>query len=78
MRRTPCQSRSQQLVQAILIAAADVERRFGRHLASTNKIARRAGVSIGSLYQYFESKESIYDTLDRQQRCISTESSPVL
>ena len=66
MRHTPLQKRSRELVNAILVAAADIEKQYGRQLASTNKIAKRAGVSIGSLYQYFSSKEQIFMRLDEQ------------
>jgi AcrR family transcriptional regulator len=43
----------------ILEAAADVFADKGYSSATTNKIAERAGVSIGSLYQYFPNKDSI-------------------
>jgi tRNA-Thr(GGU) m(6)t(6)A37 methyltransferase TsaA len=46
-------------VQAILEAAAELICDLGYANASTNKIAARAGVSIGSLYQYFANKEAI-------------------
>jgi AcrR family transcriptional regulator len=58
-RKAPAQRRSRQTVDAILQAAARVfaERGFAR--GTTNRIAERAGVSIGSLYEYFPNKESI-------------------
>lgn len=63
LRRSPFQSRSRQTVAAILGAAGQllVEQGYGR--SSTNAIAHRAGVSIGSLYQYFSSKEAVYSEL---------------
>jgi AcrR family transcriptional regulator len=58
-RRQPVQPRARATVDAILIAAADLVARDGPGAASTNRIAARAGVSIGSLYQYFPTSESI-------------------
>lgn len=62
-RRKPKQERSKQLVADILEAAAQVLSEYGFENASTNKIAKRAGVSIGSLYQYFPDKESLVAAL---------------
>lgn len=59
-RRTPVQARSQGTVSAILEAAA---RLFDRGSATTNGIARLAGVSIGSLYEYFPNKDAILESL---------------
>jgi AcrR family transcriptional regulator len=58
-RKTPRQERSQRTVEAILIAAAQVFADQGYAATTTNHIAVRAGVSIGSLYQYFPSKDAI-------------------
>ena len=58
MRKTPSQSRSMATVNAILAAAAQVLIEVGYGNANTNKIAERAGVGIGSLYEYFPGKES--------------------
>jgi AcrR family transcriptional regulator len=55
-------------VAAILEAAADILERDGYRAASTNAIARRAGVSVGSLYQYFSSREDIFRVLAAQHR----------
>jgi len=46
-------------VEALLSAAAQVFERHGYAAGTTNRIAERAGVSIGTLYQYFPSKEAI-------------------
>jgi AcrR family transcriptional regulator len=46
-------------VEAILEAAAQVLESKGLEGASTNAIAQRAGVSVGSLYQYFRDKEAL-------------------
>jgi AcrR family transcriptional regulator len=59
-RRRPVQQRAQATVAAIQEAAAQLLVDLGYDRVSTNLIARRAGVSVGSLYQYFASKEAIY------------------
>jgi AcrR family transcriptional regulator len=51
------------MVEAILTAAARVLVREGFDHASTNRIAEAAGVSVGSLYQYFPSKEALVAAL---------------
>ena len=58
-RKRPVQQRSQRTVDAILQAAAQVFTRRGYAGATTNHIAERAGVSIGSLYEYFPSKDAL-------------------
>jgi len=58
-RKRPSQSRSAVTVKAILDATARILVREGFDKASTNRIAEKAGVSIGSLYQYFPSKEAL-------------------
>lgn len=58
-RKTPAQSRATVTVQAILEAAADILERHGFEGYTTNEIAARAGVSIGSLYQYFANKDAV-------------------
>lgn len=62
-RKTPRQERSEATVEAILAATARVLSKAGFERASTNAIARVAGVSIGSLYQYFPNKEALVATL---------------
>jgi AcrR family transcriptional regulator len=62
-RKKPTQERSQATVTAILDATARVLCTTGYDRASTNRIARAAGVSVGSLYQYFPSKEALVAAL---------------
>jgi AcrR family transcriptional regulator len=58
-RKIPGQKRSRVTVAALLEATARVLVKDGYEAASTNKIANTAGVSIGSLYQYFPNKEAL-------------------
>lgn len=62
-RKFPQQERSRETVEAILIATTHILVKEGYNSANTNKIAEHAGVSIGSLYQYFPSKEAIVAAL---------------
>ncbi len=61
-RRTPVQDRSRTTVAIILEAAAQVFSAHG-YAATTNQIAARAGVSIGTLYQYFADKDALLVSL---------------
>jgi AcrR family transcriptional regulator len=58
-RKPPVQKRSRATVNEVLSAAAQVFEAHGYAAGTTNRIAARAGVSIGTLYQYFPSKEAI-------------------
>jgi AcrR family transcriptional regulator len=58
-RKDATQERSRATVDALLAATARVLVREGYDRASTNKIAHAAGVSVGSLYQYFPGKEAL-------------------
>ncbi|MBX3500881.1 MAG: TetR family transcriptional regulator [Alphaproteobacteria bacterium] len=58
-RKQASQARSRATVDALVEATARILVREGFDKASTNRIAETAGVSIGSLYQYFPSKESL-------------------
>jgi AcrR family transcriptional regulator len=60
MRREPKQRRSRDTVDAVLEAVPRVLTRHGPQAITTNRIAEAAGVSIGSLYDYFPEKQSIY------------------
>jgi len=66
-RRTAKQSRSKATVDVILDAAAQVLLREGYAQTTTNRIAERAGVSVGSIYQYFGDKDQVFARLiDRE------------
>ncbi|MBD2232998.1 TetR/AcrR family transcriptional regulator [Phormidium tenue] len=58
-RKHPKQERSQATVEAILTATAHILTENGYDQLTTNRVAERAGVSIGSLYQYFPNKEAL-------------------
>jgi AcrR family transcriptional regulator len=62
-RKAPRQSRSQATVTAILDATARILVGRGLAAASTNAVAELAGVSVGSLYQYFPNKEALVSAL---------------
>jgi AcrR family transcriptional regulator len=58
-RKRPKQARSTELVAAILEAAAQVLAKEGAPRFTTARVAERAGVSVGSVYQYFPNKAAI-------------------
>ncbi|MFF0587254.1 TetR/AcrR family transcriptional regulator [Streptomyces sp. NPDC003781] len=58
-RRKPRQVRAELTRERILTAAAHVFADYGYAAGTTNRIAERAGMSIGSLYQYFPNKDAI-------------------
>ena len=63
IRNIPRQSRSQQTVDLILDAAGDLFASVGYEAATTNAIAEKAGISIGSLYRYYPDKDAILKEL---------------
>lgn len=65
-RKRPAQARSSVMVAAILQAAAELLDHDAPERYTTNQIAARAGASIGSLYQYFPSKDAITAALIAQ------------
>ncbi|MEM1154354.1 MAG: TetR/AcrR family transcriptional regulator [Pseudomonadota bacterium] len=60
MRKQPQQARSKTMVRDLIEAGTRVIAEDGLEAATTARIASRAGVSVGSLYQYFDRKEDIY------------------
>ncbi len=71
-RKTPRQARALATVDIILDATALVLVDEGHDRATTNRVAERAGVSIGSLYQYFPNRDALLGALrHRTDRRIS-------
>ena len=66
-RKAPRQARSSQLVEDVLTAAARVLAEQGAHRFTTARVAERAGVSVGSLYQYFPNKAAILFRLQTEE-----------
>lgn len=66
-RREPSQERSRKSNEYILEAAAQVLEKDGPFKFTTLKIAQKAGISIGSLYQYYANKEAILFTLHKKE-----------
>ncbi|MFM2409665.1 MAG: hypothetical protein RL481_493 [Pseudomonadota bacterium] len=65
-RKQPRQARSQATIDAIIEAAAQLISAQGLTGFNTNAVAERAGLSIGSLYQYFPNKDAIMAALIRR------------
>lgn len=65
-RKIPAQARSRVTVDAIIQATTYILTEVGWDGLTTNAIAERAGVNIGSLYQYFPNKEAIIAELQRR------------
>lgn len=65
-RRTPVQERARATVEVLLEATAQVLVEVGYARLSTNRVAKRAGVSVGSLYQYFSDKDALVEALARR------------
>jgi AcrR family transcriptional regulator len=66
-RRTPRQARSGETVAAILEGAAQILEQGGLAAFTTNAVAERAGVSIGTLYQYFADKGALLRALGERE-----------
>ena len=76
-RKTPVQARSTVTVEAIAEATIQVLLSHGTDRLTTTKVADRAGVSVGTLYQYFPNKQSLLfavleDHLDRVSAAVET------
>src|SRR3989304_375194 len=78
--RGPKQERGRRRVALILNTAAEVFAEMGYEAATTIKIAERANISVGSLYQFFPNKDAIVRALVdgyAEQVCLWFESIPV-
>jgi AcrR family transcriptional regulator len=67
-RRLPTQERAQRTVETLFSATAQIVETEGAQALTTNKIAAKAGFSIGTLYQYFPSKEAIVQAMVERAR----------
>jgi AcrR family transcriptional regulator len=63
LRKSPRQARARATFDAIVEAAARILAESGPHAVTTNRIAARAGVSVGSLYQYFPNRSAVLRAL---------------
>lgn len=81
MRKQPRQKRSQAMVDDILEATMICIARHGIEATTTRRVAEIAGISVGSLYQYFQDKEELFEAvqarmtdavLDRVVRVVPT------
>ena len=68
LRRQPQQRRSQERVEQILNAAAEVFWEVGYDAATTHAIAQRAQTAVGTLYRFFPNKLAIFHALENQHR----------
>jgi AcrR family transcriptional regulator len=66
LRRRPTQRRAVETVEAVLDATVRILKRSGSGGITTNRIAEVAGVSIGSLYQYFPNRGAIFQALHQR------------
>ncbi len=73
-RKQPVQARSAATVDAILEACIQVLLRVGKEKLTTTLVAARAGVSVGTLYQYFPNKRSLLQAVLRAHLLRVTES----
>src|SRR5580700_9198079 len=65
-RREPRQRRARHTVEAVLDAVVKILKREGFEAVTTNRVAEVAGVSIGSVYQYFPDKRAIFVALHQR------------
>jgi AcrR family transcriptional regulator len=75
-RRKPRQVRALDTVEIILEATARILQKEGPAALNTNYIAERAGISVGTLYQYFRNKEAILVAMARRE--IATDEAAVI
>jgi AcrR family transcriptional regulator len=81
-RRVPSQRRSRERVERMLAVATELIAERGSDAMRMSEVAERAGVSIGSLYQYFPDKSAIVRTLAERYNaqglaCVQAELAPV-
>lgn len=67
MRKSPQQERAKETVRVILEACAQILHESGLEGLTTKRVAERAGVSVGSVYQYFPNKEALVEAIVDQQ-----------
>ncbi len=72
-RRVPTQKRSRRLVQAVREAGALILAEEGPDALTTTRIAKRAGVSVGSLYRYFENRDAVLHAIYEEKTARDTE-----
>lgn len=70
LRKQPRQARAEATVAAIVEAAAQIVERDGDEATTTAAIADRAGVSIGTLYQYFADRDAVLAAVIRRDRAM--------
>lgn len=71
-RKMPVQARSAVTVEAIYEATIQVLLQQGAERLTTIRVAERAGVSVGTLYQYYPNKQSLlFTVLDRHLRSVA-------
>ncbi len=68
LRKEPVQARSQDTVDTILEASAQILQKEGEAALTTNRIAAHAGFSIGTLYQYFPNREAILSAMATREQ----------
>ena len=66
-RRIPRQERAERTVEAIMEGAAQILEAGGLAALTTNAVAERAGVSIGTLYQYFSDKNALLVAMAKRE-----------
>ncbi|RYZ87213.1 MAG: TetR/AcrR family transcriptional regulator [Proteobacteria bacterium] len=66
-RKNPLQNRSRQMVEDILKASIRILKKSGGKSFTTIRVAEAAGISVGSLYQYFPNKEAILFHLQEKE-----------
>lgn len=67
-RRTPTQQRAQNTIETLFQATAQILECEGEAALTTNKVAATAGFSIGTLYQYFPSKDALIQAMSDRVR----------